>query len=287
MSLDQRSRMSRAAVARRLILLLALVIGSPLAASPVGAVQPDQDPPPPTSMAAIGDSLTRAADVCCWYGDHPSNSWSTGGAGWDGTLSHYERLRGLNPAITGRNHNVAVSGARMRDGPGQAQRAVAQGVQYVTVLMGANDICTSALETMTDPQTFRDQLRETLQILDAGLSGRARILVASIPDVHQLWALFHEHPVAPYVWDIADICQSLLAPERTQDERDFVRDRNIALNQILREECAAYHRCRYDDDAVFNFPFERAHVSTLDYFHPSLAGQAALAHVTWQASWWP
>jgi hypothetical protein len=25
----------------------------------------------------------------------------------------------------------------------------------------------------------------------------------------------------------------------------------------------------------------------LDYFHPSLSGQAALARVTWAASWWP
>jgi hypothetical protein len=27
-------------------------------------------------------------------------------------------------------------------------------------------------------------------------------------------------------------------------------------------------------------------VSKLDYFHPSLAGQAALAAITWQRSWW-
>ena len=59
----------------------------------------------PSSIAAIGDSLTQAADVCCWYGDHPANSWSTGNAGWDGISSHYERLRQLNPSITGRSYN--------------------------------------------------------------------------------------------------------------------------------------------------------------------------------------
>jgi hypothetical protein len=27
-------------------------------------------------------------------------------------------------------------------------------------------------------------------------------------------------------------------------------------------------------------------VSKLDYFHPSLSGQATLAALTWRASWW-
>jgi lysophospholipase L1-like esterase len=176
-------------------------------------------PPPPSSMAAIGDSMTQAADVCCWYGDHPANSWSTGSAPWDGVLSHYERLRALNAQITGRNYNVAVSGARMVDGPAQAQRVVAQRVQYVTILLGANDVCTPTLETMTPVETFRTQLRETLRILDAGLPGRARVFVASIPDVTQLWQLFQDDPVAQLVWDVADICQSLLAPDRSDVER--------------------------------------------------------------------
>jgi hypothetical protein len=37
---------------------------------------------------------------------------------------------------------------------------------------------------------------------------------------------------------------------------------------------------------VFNFQFARQDVSKLDYFHPNLTGQAALAEVTWQRSWW-
>ncbi len=32
--------------------------------------------------------------------------------------------------------------------------------------------------------------------------------------------------------------------------------------------------------------FSASQVSTLDYFHPSLSGQAALARVTWAVSWW-
>src|SRR5215211_1307091 len=95
-------------------------------------------PPLPSSIAGIGDSITRAADVCCWYGDHPAQSWSTGGGAFDGISSHYERIRALKPGIYGHNYNDARSGARMRDAVGQAEAAVAQRARYVTILMGAN-----------------------------------------------------------------------------------------------------------------------------------------------------
>ena len=130
-------------------------------------------PPLPGSMAAIGDSITQAFDVCCWYGNHPANSWSTGGAGWDGVSSHYERIRATNPAVVA--YNDAVSGARMRDAPGQATRAVGQGARYVTILMGANDLCTSSTAAMTSVDTFRSQFRQTLATLNSGAT-RPRVL---------------------------------------------------------------------------------------------------------------
>ena len=35
--------------------------------------------------------------------------------------------------------------------------------------------------------------------------------------------------------------------------------------------------CRFDDLAVFNYPFTRGQVTQRDYSHPSLSGQATLA----------
>ena len=266
-------------------LLLALFCAAQLFTAPAtGGELPS--PKPPSSMAAIGDSMTQAADVCCWYGDHPANSWSTGYAGWDGVLSHYERLRALNPAITGRNANDSVSGARMSDAPGQAQRAVSQRAGYVTIEMGANDICRSSPSTMTPVETFRSQFQETLRVLDAGLPGRSRIFVASIPNIYRLWELYHGDVLAEFVWDIANICQSLLSTERTDADRQLVRQHNTALNAVLAEECGKVARCRYDGNAVFDYDFAKADVSKLDYFHPSLTGQAHLASVTWAHSWW-
>lgn len=262
-------------------LLLGLVIAV-LVQAPAAAAQP----PAPTSMAGIGDSITRATDVCCWYGDHPRHSWSTGGWPFDSIHSHYERLRALNPAIFGRNYNDARAGARMRDAPGQAQVAVAQGALYVTILMGANDVCTRTIATMTSVADFRAQFTATMNVLASGLPPGSHVFVSSIPNVYRLWSLFRSDPTAQFIWSIAQICQSMLSPANTEQDRQTVLAREQAFNQVLAEVCAAYAMCRFDDLAVFDYPFAARHVSRLDYFHPSLSGQAVLASVTWAHSWW-
>jgi lysophospholipase L1-like esterase len=228
--------------------------------------------------------MTQAADVCCWYGDHPHNSWSTGDAGWDGISSHYERILAAHPAIYGHNYNDSVSGARMSDAPAQASRAVGQQARYVTILMGANDLCTGSTATMTPVATFRAEFQQTLAIL-AGLPAHAHIFVSSIPDVYHLWELHHTNLLA-VVWSAAHICQSLLSTSDTAADRQAVRDREAAFNTVLAQECGKLANCRFDGSAVFSYPFSRSQVSTLDYFHPSLSGQAALASITWSRSWW-
>jgi lysophospholipase L1-like esterase len=237
-------------------------------------------------MAAIGDSITRATDVCCWYGDHPAQSWSTGGGILDGIRSHYERIRAVQPAISGRNYNDARAGAKMRDAPGQAQVAVGQGARYVTILMGANDVCTHSIATMTPVADFRSQFTATMNVLAQGLPAGSHVFVSSIPNVYQLWALFHNDPAAQLVWAVAGICQSLLSPANTEQDRQTVLAREQAFNQALAQVCSQYAMCRFDGLAAFNYAFTRSQVSTLDYFHPSRSGQAALASITWSSSWW-
>jgi lysophospholipase L1-like esterase len=264
---------------RRALLLLVLV--SALLAPSASAA-----PPLPTSMAAIGDSITRATDVCCWYGDHPAQSWSTGGGALDGIRSHYERIRAVQPAISGRNYNDARAGAKMRDAPGQAQVAVGQGARYVTILMGANDVCTRSISTMTPVADFRAQFAATMNVLAAGLPPGSLVFVSSIPNVYQLWALLRNDPAAQLVWAVAGICQSMLSPANTEQDRQRVLSHEQAFNQVLAEVCGKYAMCRFDGGAVFGYAFTAGQVSRLDYFHPSISGQAALASITWSSSWW-
>ena len=265
----------------RIIVVTLVVILAGLVAQPAWAA-----PPLPSSMAAIGDSITRAYDVCCSYGDHPGQSWSTGSTSYDGIASHYERIRQLNSAITGHAYNDAVSGAKMSAAPTQAATAVSQGARYVTVLLGANDLCTASPSTMTSSEDFRAQFRQAMTTLMAQNQDRY-VFVSSIPNIYQLWQVLHTNSLARWVWANFRICQSMLGATRTEAERQLVVDRERAFNQILAEECAQYPRCRWDNWAVYKYEFSASQVSSLDFFHPSLSGQATLARVTWAASWWP
>jgi lysophospholipase L1-like esterase len=269
---------------RRLVIpLLAVCVVVGLLA-PVSAAAA---PALPNSMAALGDSITRAYDVCCSYRDHPGQSWSTGGAWYDGISSHYERIKRHNSAITGHAYNDAVTGARMSAAVDQARAAAGQHATYVTVLLGANDLCTSSPSTMTSTDTFGTQFSQAMATLKQQLP-QARIFVSSIPNIYQLWKVLHTNPIARTVWATAHICPAMLAATRTEAQRQQVVAREVAFNQILADTCHEYGaNCRWDRGATYNYKFSSTQVSVLDFFHPDLDGQAALASVTWAASWWP
>jgi len=218
-------------------------------------------PPLPNSMAAIGDSITRAVDACCIYGDHPHKSWATGDIAGDSVLSQYERILAGNPAIAGFNFNDSEDGAKMDDAPGQAAVAVGQSPEYVAILMGGNDLCTPTIEEMTSVEDFRSQFQTTMDTLGAGLPPNAHIFVSSIPNVYLLWKNFRWDPIAQAIWALAGICQSLLSTSNNEEDRQAVATRNRELNDVLAEVCAQYANCLFDGYAVFNFRFTKKDVS--------------------------
>ncbi|MCJ7509813.1 MAG: GDSL-type esterase/lipase family protein [Dehalococcoidia bacterium] len=260
----------------RLGLLLAVVLAlTVLLPGPERAS--GQAPGYPDSMASLGDSITRAMDANM-YGDQPEYSWSTGDN--IAVQSQYYRILQENSLISGNNHNDAVSGAKMVDLDGQAHTAVSQNVEYVTILMGANDVCTDTEGHMTSVATFRTQFHDAIDTLTSGLPN-ARIFVASIPDIYHLWVILHDNSYVAGFWDALGICPPMLASTADDAQRERVRQRNIEFNTVLAEVCNSHPRCRFDNNAVFHSQFGVNDVSTLDYFHPSVAGQANLARLTW------
>ena len=264
-----------------LILSLTLVLGLTPAAAAAA-----ETAPVPSSMAAVGDSITQAASTAGSLGaDAPQNSWSTG---WSTSVdSHAERL-GL-PTTSA--HNLSVSGAKV--GNLRAQMVNVAGLTpdpgYLTVLIGGNDLCTDTVESMTSESAFESAFKDAMSTLYAQSSG-TYVYVVSIPDVYQLWKLFKGNFWARFIWSSADICQSLLAnPTSTkkvdEDRRLAVRARNQAYNAIMASICdstAFRSRCHHDQGAVFNTQLVASDVSG-DYFHPSASGQNRLAQRSWEA----
>jgi lysophospholipase L1-like esterase len=176
----------------------------------------------------------------------------------------------------------------MVDLNGQVQNAVSQGAAYVTILLGANDACTDTEAQMTPVATYRAQFQTAMNTLAAGLPD-SRIYVLSVPNIYNLWLILKDDSSARSTWSLFGICQSMLAnplstAQEDVDRRNRVRQRVIDYNTQLAEVCATNIHCRFDNNAAFNTPFVPSDVSTRDYFHPTIAGQAKIADISYTAS---
>jgi len=241
----------------------------------------------PNSIASTGDSITRAFNTCGFpFVDCIANSWSTGTS--SSVNSVYSRILARNALIAGSNPNDAKTGAKMIDLNGQVTTAGSQRVELVTILMGANDVCTSSEAAMTPVATLQAQFRQALETVTKALPN-ARIGVSSIPNIYNLWSILRGNSTARFVWGLYGICKSMLAnPNSTAqadvDRRARVAQRNRDDNDAIAAVCAQYIHCRFDGYAAYNLVFTTSDVSTRDYFHPSVAGQAKAAAVAWTRS---
>lgn len=243
----------------------------------------------PNSMASAGDSITRAYDATpsgCFLSDCPQYSWSTGTAGKTYVNSHYLRILAANKRIRGNVYNDARTGAKMAALDGQLSTAASQRVQYATVLMGANDVCTSSISTMTPTATFEADFQTALSDF-FGADPTAHVFVSSIPNIYQLWSLEHTNPTAEFEWQSFGICQSMLSSSNTEADRQTVVAQEQADNSALATVCGSFANCRWDKLATYDYAFKTSDISTVDYFHPSVSGQNTLAGITWGASYWP
>jgi len=256
---------------------------------------------PPASVAVLGDSISAGtgADgrstldslIPIPGTERPNRSWATGDQYTD-LQSVFQRVRALRPGQSTARSNLAVNGARATHVLGQVQGSP-QDVGLILVQIGGNDLCRSSVGEMTPVGQYRAEIDATLAWV-AEHRPDALVQLNSVPDIYRLWEIRRTNSVALTFWGLGLIpCQSLLAnPSSTAPDdmarRDAVRAHGLAFNDQLREACAHYLRCRYDDDATWRFSndaagFVNADISNQDHFHPSYAGQVKLARVSWEA----
>jgi len=307
-----------------------LMMTSPDRSAAAPSTQPARTGPP-DSIAVIGDSISAGTGTSgIPASEQPQNSWSTG----TNNNSLYQRILAINPAISGKNQNVAANGNDMTDALAMANQ-VNLNTGLITIQLGGNDLCKSNVSQMTPVETYRSEFIAALNAIKAR-NPNALIQVSSVPDIFNLWYVRgapgsvngQESPsagTARTFWNLGLIpCQSLVAsPTSTSaadnDRRNQVRGRDIALNFVLKQECAAVLRCRFDEFATFDFSsnrsdpgnllginrsvdaapwgnyqgyltpsqwqFQDADVSTIDHFHPSNSGHRKLAEAAWLAGY--
>jgi len=323
------------------VLTLAAVVVPLAATEPPASAQvpgPPADTPArvgvPQNIYAIGDSITTATGTGQLGAEQPFNSWVTGvhptviRDGREGSpevLSMRHRL-GIPVADA---VNLASNGRRMEHFDDQANQ-LPPTAQYVVVELGGNDLCQETVAEMTSVEDYRAQFRAGLAAV-AARAPEALVFVASVPDVFNLWYIRGSYDdqtgqarKAHFFWDNFTgyhiPCHSLLAEPTSNDPADVqrrqqVRQRNIAYNGVLAQECIAVIRCRYDGNALFDrtsnresspsgpvlprdqwwfedrdisfnqgdnagyCPVNFSYSGCGDHFHPSLWGQAKLARL--------
>jgi len=262
------------------------------------------DKPPqlaPKRLSSTGDSMTEAIDAELPGANHWA-SWSNGYHGfWQWLFcltdvnSHNQRITKNFGCRGRRNYMEAVSGADMFDFPWQAQQAVDHKAQYVTVLMGHNDVCQHDFADIPTDEEYEENFREGMKTLKTGLPEGATVYVVGIVDIYRLWDIA-QHKKALGIVDcevlwaftLFDLfpCGTMLNPLNSEAERRFTQGRNIQFNKILEAVTAEYEATDPDHyylftPAVFEYPFVESHVSDIDCFHPSASGQKRLSQITW------
>lgn len=279
--------------ARTLAIGVALAAVSALAPAGIASAAT----PSHLSLLSLGDSTTRAFAACGSFTDCPDFSWSTGGA--PAVNSFAQRLQKSRPGTTVTTDNFAQSGNTVAQVPARIRAAVAAGVHpdVITLLIGGNDLCSprnvvaSDGYTMTPVSTFRSGVEAAISTIRSTWPS-AQIELSSVPDNASQWR--SERFAGAHLWSSGGLCRATrgvstsgapLSPSAATASVAAAKKRVQDFNAALERTCsAAGPLCHWDGGALTRLDFTPDLISTVDHFHPNIAGQAAIAEVEWRAS---
>lgn len=231
-------------------------------------------------MGAIGDSMTTGFNSRR-LGDNREISWSSGDA--PDVESHFRRLKARTPSHTIIAYNEAIAGSVSSDLNRQVTRLLRRAPDYVTVTIGANDICSWDVDYAAHLLDYKTKLRAAVQrLVDARPA--IKVYLAPIPDMYNLWEIASPRAECRQRWDVLPVCSVLLGSGATARDRaafvDRWRDANAAIAAVALE----FPQHVLHDPELAHTQFEWHHVSPLDCFHPSIAGQNMLSELSWQVA---
>lgn len=251
----------------------------------------------PGLIGAIGDSLTVAVNASGVFGDQPEHSWVLGDDPDDPVVSHLERLRELGgdpePVMAARPGAAVGSATVQATTIVSAAAGLPAGAgAYVTFELGANDICAGSLDDATAVDAFAAAVQASLGTLQAGLPPGSLLVVLSVPDVTRLRTVLEDVPTAQALHQRYDVCRGVLGESvAVEPVLDRIRAYNAALVSACEAMVGASLSCRHDlagepSGSLFGAEFDLADLSPLDWFHPSLEGQARIAEEAWTLTPW-
>lgn len=227
-------------------------------------------------LGAIGDSITVACNAAS-LGDNPGLSWSTG---TDNRVnSHLKKLAiWLKSDVQG--VNLAKTGARVGDLGSQVASLVSHMPDFVTVEIGANDLCAWKEDYAAKILQFGIELRSNISKLIEN-NPKVRILLASIPDIYGLWEIGSRRSECQLRWDLLGFCSPLLSSNTTTQDRAAFVERWRIVNNTIASVADSFPQNVVFNSAVASARISREHMSSIDCFHPSIQGQNLLSERAW------
>ena len=231
---------------------------------------------------SIGDSITVAFDARFPLANQGIN-WSTGTLSAQLVNSHALRLQDLMPDQVVGTKNFAIAGSMSSDVVKQAARLAKFHPDYVTVLIGANDVCSWQVNHLTQLQKYESDIQLILKTLIAS-NEAVKILVSAIPNMPLLREIGAANGCQSR-WTSLHICPALLGSRQTDAERAAFAGRWEDANEVLARVSAAFPENVKFASSVSEPIFIFSHLSRLDCFHPNVTGQNLLSETTWEESW--
>lgn len=186
----------------------------------------------PNSMASTGDSITRAFDMSIWH-----------------------------------VYNDAKTGANMPALDGQLATAAGPGVQYVTVLIGANDLCTSTIAGMTRTATFESEFNTALTDFFAR-DPSAIVSVSSLPNIYQLWSVLRTNSSAENAWKHLQHLPEHAEHQQHGGDAPASRCPGTGRQSGVGSRLCRFAGCHWENLTGYKFAFEAADISGTDYVSP-------------------
>lgn len=234
-------------------------------------------------------------------------SWATGVSSNYSVKSHALRLAYLHSkqGTVLRAGSVSWSGDSSWDLNRQVNsalewnrtRSANPGPDYVTVLIGANDVCADSVSHMTSDRDYYNNVDAAITRL-VSANPNTKIMISSLPDINSLSGVAKRSRLlgfAPYarcedIWRKTNLCYTLTRRPAGSLDEHLVSEKVNSINRMLGEITARVNRQTGKQSVmmskhVFDRKFTDDDIS-IDCFHPNERGQNVIAQATWNDSFW-
>ena len=236
-------------------------------------------------IGAFGDSISIAYNANI-PGPNVEFSWVTGDAFGARVSSHRQRLQAVLPHVKISTYNFAANGAGAIALSGQIDRLGQTGLDYASLLVGSNDLIQWLGPFDQSLVAYGRYIKKACERLIA-LNERVMILLVSLPDQRRVLDLSN-----PWLKQQLGIGGGAAPLGSASDffSRSIGRlygERWQAANEVLTRITAEHKANVRLCESVSRVAFGPQHLSSLDRYHPSIAGQELLAKVTWSEGFFP